>query len=167
MKKSTEFTVTGLYNENTYRTIKEFDGEIAFVFIPHQRKVSSTIFADENDMIYRAFLQTERSSSLAFQKFSFSELKSCFGDEIPPEAIEAMGERDYVYCINGAWESEASEADWAYSVMAYDLNSSYAFTDLAEAVAWIESYSKHQSGTANMSLAEELCRAGFTELVEE
>lgn len=180
MKNAQQFTVTGLYNSRDYKKVQELDGAIPFVFIPHQREASAAVYSDRDDLISTAYKVTERSSTMGFSTWTPSQLIECFGEdeftkdedgdylnEKLSEAISLAEKNGKVFEVNGEFLESADEFDWACDALGDDLNSSYMFDSLDEAIDWMVSYSRHQSGTANMALAEALEGRGFIERADD
>ena len=170
MTINTIFTVTGLWKAREYRVLREFDGHIATVDIPHQRKPSACLHFSKADLIRTAHRCTESNGSWQFCTWSAKELTDCYGagDE-PAEAMEIALENGTVVQYNEDWlkPSEADEYEWALDYFGHDLSGFHTFDSIADAVEFAESYNRHGSGDANEALAEELLRYDFIELVEE
>lgn len=169
MTINTTFTVTGLWKAREYRVLREFNGHIATVDIPHQFKPSACLYFSKADLIKTAHRCTEGNGSWQFCTFTAKKLTDCYVGDAPAEAMEIALEHGTVVQYNEDWlkPSEADEYEWALDYFAHDLYTFHTFDSIADAVEFAESYSRHGSGYANETLVDELLRYNFIELVEE
>lgn len=165
MTTNTKFDCVGRRCVYTYRTTKEFDGQVAAVFIPHTGELSAYIYHDRAYLIDRTHAYSERRPNLTYLLWTETQLVDAYEDDTPKNILVIARRCGKVLECNGEWVEPGAidEYDWALGCLGDGMRFSQTFDTLDDAVKFIV----EDAGEAAEVLAEALEKGGFIARVED